>query len=665
MKNIALLTLAATALAGAALAAPVSPDQALQRLSESRNSAVRRAVGSASGFSLVDLKTAEGVYLFINSNDRFVVAPADDLAPALLGYGSNLDADNIPPAMVWLLGEYSRQIEWLKANPSASEAAAPAAEHAAIEPLIMTHWNQGAPYNNLCPSVGSTRTVTGCVATAMAQVMNYHQWPQTHGTGSVSYEWNGTTLSYDFASASFDWANMLNDYSSDSPTQAQNAVAQLMYACGVSVEMDYNISANGGSGASSSACIGSLKNYFGYDVAGYYAYREYYTDADWDALIYGELEAGRPVLYDGQSSQGGHAFICDGYQGDGYYHINWGWGGLSDNYFLLSALDPDNQGIGGSDSGFNYMQGATIGLQRPVAGSKPTLAFCASAPLQYDAEKKAFYFGKDGQYYNAMFNYSGSTLNVEPGVKLVNAAGDVFYAPGSPSELEPGYGFIYIRPSFPSDLPAGTYTAYPAVRYADGGDWADVRIPADKSNVTVVRKGANGVITFDGSDPDAVTVPVKVTELEQGGEYWTIGQSAVMYVTFENATSESQTVRVKFRFTNTSSGNATEIGYWDITVNANSTQTLGLNCGVWNQPNGVYSVEAIDMNLETAISKPATFYVGKDIDVSVDAINDASAIVNVYSLQGVLVRGSVEASRATEGLPAGLYIISGRKVLVK
>ena len=241
-----------------------------------------------------------------------------------------------------------------------------------IAPLVSTTWNQGAPYNNLCPVYsGSNRSATGCVATAMAQVMNCHQWPQSATTAIPGYttESYGIDLTAGLPAVTFDWANMQDSYSSSATGTAADAVATLMQYCGYSVEMDYGPE----SGSNTDMVAAALKAYFDYNATTQFVSRSMYTYAKWTALIYHELANGRPVVYGGMSSGGGHEFVCDGYKYENntdFFHINWGWGGLSDNYFVLSALDPDQQGIGGSSSndGFHYGQDAVIGIQ-PSTGT--------------------------------------------------------------------------------------------------------------------------------------------------------------------------------------------------------------------------------------------------------------------------------------------------------
>jgi hypothetical protein len=250
----------------------------------------------------------------------------------------------------------------------------------AVSPLLGDiKWNQGSPYNLQCPTVPTgygisnegEQSVTGCVATAMAQIMKYHEWP-VQGNLSHSYIPSGwknkgytaPALSADFAQTTYNWANMTPTYNASSTQAQQDAVATLMYHCGVSVDMNYNVE----SGAVSAAVLIALRTYFDYDLGMNYVLRDFYSASEWKDLLKTELNVGRPVFYHGNSSGGGHAFVCDGYDSNDLFHMNWGWGGSSNGYFELSALNPSTLGIGGGSGGYNNGQGMLTGI-RPNAGT--------------------------------------------------------------------------------------------------------------------------------------------------------------------------------------------------------------------------------------------------------------------------------------------------------
>ena len=327
--------------------------------------------------------TTPAVYVFSRANEGFVLVSADDKSRSILGYADEgvFRTDDLPANVRFWLDMYAHEIE--RASKSvASGAVSSRSEYAttytAVSPLCGATWNQGAPYNNLCPTKNGERCVTGCVATAAAQVMYANQWP-TNGTSSHSYTWNGQTLSADFSKTTYQWSNMLADYSGSSTTTQQTAVATLMYHCGVACEMEYGTNSEGGSGAITSLMAQALNTYFGYD-AGIITLPKDYMDADvmLDKMA-ADLQAGHTILMDGHTvNNEGHAFVCDGIQSNGYLHINWGWGGYCDGYFALSALEPADQGIGGASSGLAFTEYVSAYTNiKPDAGGKPTLTVTA------------------------------------------------------------------------------------------------------------------------------------------------------------------------------------------------------------------------------------------------------------------------------------------------
>ena len=311
-------------------------------------------------------ETEPALYMFNDDTDGFVVVSADTRAADVLAYSvtGTLSDDNLAPGFMWLMEHFVEEISSLTEE---EDKAAPSRPHKApqsvtpIEPLLgATAWGQGTPYNNACPidTYDDTRCVTGCVATAAAQIMRYWKWPVS-GTGSHSYTWTNQnnsnikkTLSLNFASITFDWDNMIPSYKGDYTTTQADAVAQLMYACGVSVDMKYGGNSTAGSGTVTDNMAPAMVNYFGYQYesdlgSSYYkidneaiysgttTYAEHYK-----TFFNDDLENGRPILMSGSSAGGGHAFVCDGRDADGYFHINWGWTGASNCYTPLTAIRP-------------------------------------------------------------------------------------------------------------------------------------------------------------------------------------------------------------------------------------------------------------------------------------------------------------------------------------
>ena len=315
-----------------------------------------------------------GLHVFnMSEKGGFVIVSNDSRTTPILGYSDSgtFDPDNMPDNMrAWLQG-YADEIAWLqnqKENNTVTVTKARTREgtHAttSIGPLLSTTWNQDTPYNNLCPEYSEgLKSATGCVATAMAQVMKYHEWPTAETAAIPEYTNNGVTRS-SLPATTFDWDNMKDTYTGSETDET--AVATLMQYCGYSIEMNYGPS----SGAYTENVAYALVNYFDYDSnTMQWISRSSYSYANWTDIIYHELSQGRPVIYTGNTIDVGHCFVCDGYKledNTDLFHINWGWGGTSDGYFVLSVLNPSEQGIGGSASAgaYSFGQDAIIGIQK-------------------------------------------------------------------------------------------------------------------------------------------------------------------------------------------------------------------------------------------------------------------------------------------------------------
>lgn len=314
-------------------------------------------------------------YVFANGEDKgFTIVSGDDRMPEVVGYSAQgtYDPDHLPANYVGFMKAYQETVEaLLKGDAQVSGGLAEArqwraerAGTAAVAPLLGgIKWNQTEPYNNRCPLYDETnRSVTGCVATAMAQVMMYHQYPKELKSTIEAYttKSKGIKIPAINSGETYDWDNMLPDYSKTDYSSAQaDAVAKLMYHCGAAVKMDYGPS----SGANVTPAI--LATYFGYDADLMQDLtRTCFTLQQWMTLVDNELKAKRPILYSGQSSGGGHEFVCDGSDGKGLYHINWGWGGYQDGYFDLTILQPQKGGAGSGSAvdGYNRDCSMIIGI---------------------------------------------------------------------------------------------------------------------------------------------------------------------------------------------------------------------------------------------------------------------------------------------------------------
>lgn len=324
------------------LAAPITPDAALNRL-QGRNVFRLRGPLHARHYSISEVITDScgnnTVYIF-DSKDGFVVTPADDAFPALLGYGDGRmydSAGNLPIGFREWLQYMSQRVSEAAVLGNGMAVASSVGE--AIAPLCTTAWGQGEPFNTECPEYNGEKCLSGCVATAMAQVMKYHNWP-AQGKGELEYRAAkiGVDIYTDFSQYTPDWENMLDDYSNQTASDRQKqAVAHLLRGVGGSVRMNYFPTA---SGADVNDATQALLKYWDYSDDIRYMRRSWFSLRDWSQLLYDALKNYGPILYGGFSMSSAHAFICDGYDGEGMFHFNWGWDGKADGYFAIDFLNP-------------------------------------------------------------------------------------------------------------------------------------------------------------------------------------------------------------------------------------------------------------------------------------------------------------------------------------
>lgn len=376
--------------------------------------------------TLVYHKEVPTYYIFDMPGQAFAIISADERILPVLGYSfeSDFDENNVPDGISWLFGEYKQQIydviannltnkevdtkqEWAKYEHAATQqksygspAQLPAPQ--SVGPLMTTTWSQGCYYNENCPAdntLGSTRcgrVPTGCVAVAFAQVLKYHNYP-AQGSGSKSYSSNYGTLSANFGTTTYNWANMPNKLLSNN-----SDVAQLLFHAGVAVNMTYTANS---SSAYTTNIKTALTSRFKYASTVQNITKSSYNNTQWDNVVKNELNAQRVVIISGHdpNANAGHAFVADGYQGTNSFHINWGWNGSSDGYFLLTALSP-------SSYAFNSNVGAIIGIKpqsapvcQPVTGLSSSNITATGAKLNWTA-------GSGSSNYNVKYKpTNGST----------------------------------------------------------------------------------------------------------------------------------------------------------------------------------------------------------------------------------------------------------------
>lgn len=377
-------------------------------------------------------------YIFnLNDDLGWVIVADDDRCTPILGYSKSGEfvTENLPENIKdWLIGinseiqyvvdnnvvvDTNTLLQWKELNSGTSTEFINRGEDG-VNPLIQTKWNQAPYYNNLCPydNYYHDRTVTGCVATAMAQVMKYWNHPSL-GAGSHSYSTSSYgTLYANFGGTNYDWNNMPTRLTSSSSTTQKNAIATLMYHCGVSVEMSYGVASTGGSGAYviSSYTNGehcaeyAFKHYFGYKNSASGKMKDNFTDSQWKSMLRAELNSSRPLVYAGFGN-GGHCFVCDGYDNNDKFHFNWGWDGQNDGYFSLSALNPGSGGAGGGSYSFTNNQQAIFGLEPNNGGggggtNSPDIRLYSSVSVDNE-----IWFGGEISVSASIGNWGTSTMN--------------------------------------------------------------------------------------------------------------------------------------------------------------------------------------------------------------------------------------------------------------
>lgn len=493
-------------------------------------------------------------YVFANGEDKgFTIVSGDDRMPEVVGYSAQgtYDPDHLPANYVGFMKAYQETVEaLLKGDAQVSGGLAEArqwradrANSAAVAPLLGgIKWNQTEPYNNRCPLYDETnRSVTGCVATAMAQVMMYHQYPKELKSTIEAYttKSKGIKIPAINSGETYDWDNMLPDYSKTDYSSAQaDAVAKLMYHCGAAVQMNYGPS----SGANVTPAI--LATYFGYDADLMQDLtRTCFTLQQWMKLIDNELKAKRPILYSGKSSGGGHEFVCDGSDGKGLYHINWGWGGYQDGYFDLTILQPQKGGAGSGSAvdGYNRDCSMIIGIapdngkmDEPLASYPQIMSMDHGGMTgitwtkttrehvleSFQAEAKTCFVNQSTTDFSGYFAYgikaNGTIVLVSDyeglwNLQAVKPDGGTWGTYGNNPELTISYPF-----------PQGINVIYPVYSY-DTKNW----------HVCSFYNNQPFIIDVDATKMTPVTTPLAATVTAEEGLY--TGMTNPLTVTFTNS----------------------------------------------------------------------------------------------------------------------------------
>ncbi len=441
-------------------------------------------------------------YVFNAGEDRgFVIVSGDDRTPQVLGYADegSFDAGNMPDNMRSFLQLYADEIAALDAS-DASETAQPTykgqATRHSVPALLKSRWNQGSPYNNSCPDYykgdgSAARPAAGCTATAFAQLVNFFKYPDALAGSipahSCSYTLNDKTTKTSSMAAvpagtKIDWENMCDVYTGGESAAQKKAVADLVAYCGQAVKMSYGAS----SGASASGIPSHLKSIFGFDSSARYVYRSNYDLQEWEDLLYDEVSEGYPVLFCGWSTGGGHAFIIDGYDGQGLFHVNWGWGGSSDGWYVITSLAPGKDvGDGASSTSDGYAMGqACVVSVRVPDGLKREPASALSVSDMSCADQSITATFKNG---------TGSTNSFVAGIVYFDDGEQAYVPVGTAQSLvgmanDDSRTFTY---NLRRRLTEGVYRLVPASRYSTSNVWHPAFSPERECILATVDASKN------------------------------------------------------------------------------------------------------------------------------------------------------------------------------
>lgn len=445
MKRTATLLTLILFFAVTAFAGPVDPDKALEiansfwtNNSLSGKKAVTLQLASENGMaksgSRLAIEDGDAQYYLITPEEGngFIIVSGEDRLSPIVGYSTGSTVGEMPPALVDWLAEYSSYVDDIRSG-KVEPAITTGATGPAIAPMLKTSWNQSSPYNNYCPTVNGQKTPTGCTATAMAQVMKHHNWPEKP-TKAISWtnSATGKQETVDITKNTYDWANMLPHYRNSYNSTQAHAVAQLMFDVGRAINSNY---APSGTGSADIYAARALVNVFDYSPQIKVLRRSECTYDEFFTAIRENLEAGQPLVHcgHGQSYVAGHAFVCDGIDANNLVHIDWGWDGAYNGFFDLGSMAPGGSGIGGGQDRYNVGQTIIVNIRPRTAdeagraGDPSLYVYDVVHPLNnttLDEYTANFSAGTARFKMIAQFlNWSHSTVNMQYMLSITSADG--------------------------------------------------------------------------------------------------------------------------------------------------------------------------------------------------------------------------------------------------
>lgn len=625
------------------------------------------------------LAPKDDAYLYVFNrgfNQGFVIVSGDERTNDILGYcdHGSFDPNNLPTNFKYFLDEYARQIQYMQEHNLQPAKAIARAEKQNIGYLIKTQWDQGSPYNYYLGNC-----VTGCVATAMAQVMYYWRWPEGETATIPAYSGAGLLSGESLPPTTFNWSKMkLKYYSGDYSDDYE--VGKLMKYAGHAVKMDYNTAASGGSGAQASDIISALNRYFGYpDDEQFLSRVNFMSAAKWADTIYANIADQIPVIMAG----GGHCYICDGYK-DGKFHINWGWGGDSDGYFDLEVLDPENSGIGGSSGGYASNCRAITRIHNPSKIvpeiPKDEIPLTAESIRMYagtqtlSRDSRTEYVSGDLRYYIPVLSDITDNEQVDTlltGMGYYDSEDNLIGVYGARYKLFTSQGGYYYSDlgSFGGEYPYGTYKLYPVWGDIDAGQWKKINSADTKYiQVDVLEDGKSVKFTpsrqldvvVNETNPSSNTYYQTMVVTNNGTEAFT--GVVYVYCIYGNGDNDSKFNEVKIE--NLAPGASKEVNVTSYIGNATSTtrysmnnfivfvlNSMSLSDGLWDNYGNFIGL----VDFYTEAPWTSVLHVGNNLKFTVEMENDCydsftqNMKVTLFPKNGTVASGKSQTKSITIG----------------
>lgn len=634
-------------------------------------------------------------YVFNRSNGGFIIAGADDCAQQVLGVvdDGNFDLENMPENMRWWLSQYTDQISnaMLNRSTSSSELIATSnlltstgtntSTRTSVPTMCQTKWDQGTYYNNYCPEEDGTHCYTGCVATALAQVMKYHNYPEA-GTGTHTFYTSGAkqiTVDYSEGGA-YDWANMPVKLTSESSEAEVDAVARLMYHCGCLVQTVYYTS---GSAANMTNILKGLPQFMGYSKGISYRDRSYFTDSQWEEIIYNEMINHRPVCYSGGNNTNRHAFLCDGYNADdNTFHFNWGWSGTGNGYFKLTALEPFGPN---SYYVYNDEQCAVIGIQPPTGNDKFDMPLFTKGNLGGRVQSSVLYLTfKDDNEKSVQFScvadycsYADKDRHNKLGIKLVNTENQEV------TILEPSSSYTYYTntnsdasiygkswPKITSYIKNGqSFIATPLYKDNEDEDWKPLNFMEGAVTEVIVTRNSEGKI-----DVTPVLTPAELHIDNVSVAKAVAGKTLEADLTVSNLGQSEYVGELSVSLIDAQGAEAATFSQ-DVDVQGNTTQNVAVSGSLANISTGSYSLRVNNENGEQVTTPETSINVKSPVITGIDEVeNQALTIeadnnnlwvtadgevesIKLYTTAGVLVASALNSNTMSiENASTGIYV---------